>query len=70
VDRRWFLLTSLAGTLPAPFGAGEQQPAKVYRIGLLRQGQPPKAFVEGFEQGLRERGYVEGQNLVVAFRYT
>jgi hypothetical protein len=32
MDRRRFLLTSLAGALAAPFAAGAQQPGKVYRM--------------------------------------
>ena len=49
----------------------QQQPAgKVYRIGLLSQGQPPKAWIEALQQGLRERGYVEGRNLVWYFQST
>ena len=63
---------------PAMFGAGpvdpahaQQQPAgKVYRIGLLSQGQPPKAQFEALQQGLRERGYEEGRNLLWVFRST
>jgi putative tryptophan/tyrosine transport system substrate-binding protein len=39
-------------------------------IGFLRQGDPPKTFVEAFRQGLRERGYDEGQNVVFEFRFT
>jgi len=46
----------------------QQQPGKVYRIGLLRAGQPPTTWVEAFQLGLRERRYVEGQNVVVEFR--
>src|SRR5262245_42065473 len=42
---------------------------KVYRIGFLREIQPPKTFVEAFQQGLRERGYVEGQHVVVEYRF-
>ncbi len=50
--------------------AQELQTGKVYRIGFLRAGQPPERYVEGFRQGLRERGYVYGQNVVVEFRAT
>ena len=69
------LVVSLAiGALPATLAAdahAQQQPAgKVYRIGFLSQGQPPKAFLEALRQGLRERGYVEGRNLAWEFRST
>src|SRR4030095_9885217 len=51
--------------------ADEAQPAgKVYRIGFLRAGQPPKTFVEAFQQGLRARGYIEGRNVVIEYRST
>ena len=57
--------------LTAPLDGHAQGPpaGKVYRVGFLRQGHPPKTFVEAFQQGLRERGYVEGQNVVVEYRF-
>lgn len=67
------LLSALAGFLPGLVGEARAQPqpaGKVYRIGFLSQGQPPKAFVEAIQEGLRERGYVEGRNLVWEFRST
>ncbi len=51
--------------------AAEAQPAKVSRIGILTTGDPrsaPPANWEGFLQGLRESGYVEGQNIAHAYR--
>ncbi|HVO84892.1 MAG TPA: ABC transporter substrate-binding protein, partial [Syntrophobacteria bacterium] len=62
----------LAASLPS----GGQQPAKVYRIGLLFSGLPTPASPaqarnrEAMIEGLRERGYIEGQNLVIERRYT
>jgi ABC-type uncharacterized transport system substrate-binding protein len=53
-----------------PVTTDAQQPAKVPRIGFLRAGPPPRAFVEGFRQGLRELGYVEGQNIIIDYRFT
>jgi len=47
------------------------QPAKLHRIGYLG-GTPPSAepyLFEGFFQGLRELGYVEGQNFLLEGRY-
>jgi ABC-type uncharacterized transport system substrate-binding protein len=55
--------------LAAPLAAAEQQTTKVPRIGFLRSGPPPASFVEGFRQGLRELGYVEGQNIVIEYRF-
>jgi putative ABC transport system substrate-binding protein len=51
--------------------ADAQQGKKLPRIGVLAGGSPsPTAQIyEAFRQGLRELGYVEGQNLVLEFRY-
>ena len=67
MDRRRFLLTSLASAVAAPLTAEAQQGGRVHRIGFLRVGQPPKTWIEGFLQGLRERNYVEGQNFVIEY---
>src|SRR5262245_11765019 len=49
----------------------DAQPAgKVPRIVFLRSGPPPKAFVDAFQQGLRESGYVEGKEHVADYRFT
>ena len=56
------------GLLAAP-GAARAQPVKVPRIGVLRAGAPPDPNLEGFRQGLRELGYVEGQNVVIEYRW-
>ena len=54
-------------------GSAETQPeqaAKIYRVGFLRAGPPPKTWVDALEQGLRERGYIVDQNVVIEFRCT
>jgi putative ABC transport system substrate-binding protein len=66
VDRRAFIVGGLAA-LATPLGAGAQQGGQVNRIGFLRVGQPPKTWIEGFLQGLREQNYVEGQNFVIEY---
>ena len=54
--------------LLAPILAAEAQQAKpVYRIGFLRNGPPPETFIGGLRQGLRELGYVEGQNISIEY---
>jgi putative ABC transport system substrate-binding protein len=48
--------------------AQAQQPGSVYRIGILQSASSEEAFIEGFRQGLRKLGYVEGKNLVLEAR--
>jgi putative ABC transport system substrate-binding protein len=69
MDRRRFLLTSLAGAFAVPLAAGAQQTGKVARIGLIGETVPTSSYLAGFGQGLRELGYVEGRNIVVEYRY-
>jgi ABC-type uncharacterized transport system substrate-binding protein len=71
--RRAFLGTLVGGLLAVPLAAGAQPAVKVYRIGLLG-GSPPNSpggrrSWEGFFQGMRELGYVEGQNILVEGRW-
>jgi putative ABC transport system substrate-binding protein len=66
-------LTAAASFVTGPAGdARAQQPPAgiVYRIGFLSQGQPPRAYMEALQRGLRERGYVEGRNLAWELRST
>jgi putative ABC transport system substrate-binding protein len=50
--------------------AAAQQPGKVPRIAFLLASSPgPDPRVEGFRQGLRELGYVEGKNIAIEWRY-
>jgi putative tryptophan/tyrosine transport system substrate-binding protein len=50
--------------------AEAQQSAKVYRIGLLTWGAPPPpSSPTPFDQGLRQLGYIEGQNVAIERRY-
>ena len=70
MERRAFLAGS-AVLLAAPLAAEAQQASKVHRIGLLapsdaHAGTP---YVEAFRQGLRELGWVEGNNCVIEYRW-
>ena len=65
------LATLVLGLLVASLCSEAQPPTKVYRIGFLSPGSPRPDRdppVDAFRQGLRELGYVEGQNLVIAYR--
>jgi ABC-type uncharacterized transport system substrate-binding protein len=69
MDRRRFLLTSLAGALAAPLGIEAQPTAKPWRIGRLSAGAASRAEEAAFRDGLRELGYIEGQNVLIDARY-
>jgi putative ABC transport system substrate-binding protein len=71
MDRRTFVSTAAGALLLKVFPANAQSAAKVPRIGVLHAGAPAAVSqnVEVFNQGLREHGYVEGQNIVVERRY-
>jgi putative tryptophan/tyrosine transport system substrate-binding protein len=69
MDRRRFLLTSLAGALAAPLVADAQPAGKVYRIGLMALTPTPE-LVEAGRQGLRDHGWIEGKNIVIEYRYS
>jgi ABC-type uncharacterized transport system substrate-binding protein len=54
----------------APPVAEAQQAEKVYRIGYLSPGAGIEYRDEAFRQALGQRGYVEGRNLVIEWRFT
>jgi putative ABC transport system substrate-binding protein len=68
MDRRRFLLTSLAGACVAPLAAAAQQPGKVYRVGMLWTTHVP-AIEDLLHQGLRQLGWIEEQNFTFERRY-
>src|SRR6516165_9958131 len=83
MSRRAVALLGLV-LLAAPLAAGAQQPARVPLVGYLSPtfpsptplapipGRPLSintAYVPQFRQGLRELGYVEGQNIALEFRW-
>jgi len=67
--RRHFI-TLLGGVAAWPLTARAQQPARLYRIGMLDHTSAAlnAANLEGFRQGMRELGYVEGQSFVIEYR--
>ncbi len=71
MDRRRFLVTSLAGALAAPVGAEAQGTGKIPRIGYLSplSHSADAAQWKAFREGLRTLGYIEGQNVLIEVRY-
>jgi len=59
------ILFALCGSVEA------QQPKKIPRIGILRNDTPATFATrdKAFRQGLRELGYVEGENILIEYRY-
>src|SRR5215468_9563217 len=55
----------------APRAGEAQQAGRIYRVGVFFASNPTVTASnnEAFTQGLRERGYVEGQNVVLERRY-
>ena len=71
IDRRPFIGSVVTGILTASRAAEAQQAGKVYSIGYL--SAPTRASVEqglqAFLRTLRELGWIEGQNLVIEYRW-
>jgi putative ABC transport system substrate-binding protein len=71
MKRKITVLALSAVLLTLCFPAGAQQPKKVFRIGYLstnaRAGDSLRG--EGIRAALRELGYIEGQNIVIEYRY-
>ena len=67
--RRREFITLLGGAVAWPLAASAQQPAKLPTIGALVIGNiSPEEFGREFRQGLRDLGYIEGQNIRFEFR--
>jgi putative tryptophan/tyrosine transport system substrate-binding protein len=70
MNRRAFV-TGLGAVLAAPLSAEPQQAAKIPRIGYLGPVSPSAGarLLESFRLGLRELRYVEGQNILIDYRW-
>jgi putative tryptophan/tyrosine transport system substrate-binding protein len=72
-NRRKLLIALGAGAVAAPLASFAQPPGKVWRVGFLQtRGRPASIeadFIGGFVQGMRDRGYTEGKNLVIEWRF-
>jgi len=65
--RRDFLRLAVAAAGAAPFCATAQE--KQFRIALISAAPPTPEMLRAFRDGMRERGYVEGQNVVFDVRW-
>ncbi len=63
------LISTLAlGLLAGPLPTEAQQTGKVYRIGYLHPGLVAARGVDVFRKGLRDLGWIEGQNIAIEYR--
>jgi len=69
LNRRYFIKLLGSAASLWPLEASGQPPDKLARIGFLSGGAGPNSNVYGFQHGLRQLGYVEGQNLVLIYRW-
>lgn len=69
MNRRMFLQTLTGSLLASPLAVEAQQVRNAWRIGIL--GSVDEKTLQGeFVQGLRELGYVEGENISIERRYS
>jgi len=71
IDRRIFLTNLTVAALLASRSAGAQQPGGLHRIGWLSPASAADGLpnLEALRAGLREFGYVEGQNITIEARW-
>ena len=73
MNRRRLLLLTLASVLVAPLTTHAQQAAKKWRIGILSPRSRPASWDDDlygvFLKALRERGYIEGRNIELEWRF-
>ena len=65
------IVTLILSLLTVPLTSQAQQTAQVPRLGLLMVGSASgfASGIEAFQQGLRDLSYVEGQNIILEYRY-
>ena len=68
MDRRAFVVTAVLSAVASPALRAQQAQPPV-QLGFLRIIAPPKVYIDALEQGLRDRGYVPGRDVVVEYRF-
>jgi putative tryptophan/tyrosine transport system substrate-binding protein len=68
--RRRDVITLVGGTMAWPLAAHAQQSAMpVVGFLLIASASSTKDETDGFRRGLRESGYIEGQNVIIEYRW-
>ena len=69
LTRSWLFAVILLASVEVAYAQPQPQ-EKPYRIGFLSGGfSGPSSNVEAFRRGLRDLNYIEGNNIVVEYRY-
>ena len=69
-DRRRKLLRAVLGAVAlAPLVSWAQDQSKVWRIGFLASDASSTRVYDGFQQGMRELGYIQGKNCSITWRF-
>jgi putative ABC transport system substrate-binding protein len=71
VRRREFITLIGSASVAWPLAARAQQAGRIWQIGYLGIGSAElnAEFLRAFRQGLKEIGYIEGQNLAIEYRW-
>ena len=69
LERLRLALVVLCGVACASVTIAAQPLSKTPRIGVINEQGPKAPTMEAFRQGLRELGYIEGQNINVEYRH-
>jgi putative tryptophan/tyrosine transport system substrate-binding protein len=69
--RRREFIGLLGGATAWPLAARAQQSKRIFKIGHIESGSPSSSphLLAAFQQGLRELGYIEGQDVFIERRY-
>ena len=67
MDRRAFV-AALLSALAAPVLRAQQVRPPV-QLGFLRIVAPRQIYIDALEQGLRDRGYIPGRDVVLQYRF-
>ena len=74
VQHRWIIVVLAVSLLLLPSAGMAQRRGDIPRVGVLSPAPPydqqsPATCYTGFQQGLRDLGYVEGQNITLEYRF-
>ena len=65
----WLLIFTLWFAAIAPAQAQQAEEDSAHRLPRRRFGHRRRAALQAFRQGLRDLGYVEGQNIIIDYRH-